>query len=103
MGGIMALEALGYFLVHSLLASVYTLRWALALALDGGWVGHIKVRLVEYSRAVVEGASCDDANDNARLVCLQAEQSARSLHGFVPVAHDAGRGLGIQLFCPSRS
>lgn len=50
----MALEALG-FLFISLLASVYTLRLALALALDGGWVGHIKAPLVEYSRAVVDG------------------------------------------------
>ena len=52
----MALEALG-FLFISLLASVYTLRLAvaLALALDGGWVGHIKTPLVEYSRAVVDG------------------------------------------------
>ncbi len=37
------------FLFISLLASVYTLRLALALALDCGWVGHIKARLVEYS------------------------------------------------------
>ena len=67
----MALEALG-FLFISLLASVYTLRLALALALalEGGLVGHIKAPLVEYSTTIVEGAWCADANDNARLVCV---------------------------------
>ena len=58
------------FLFISLLASVYTLRLALALALDGGLVGHIKAPLVEYSRAVMEGAWCGDANDTAGLVCV---------------------------------